>query len=153
MIKRIGLLVMVGIIGSCGKNECSVNCALIFPELYFKIVNSAGTNLVCGPGKIYNLSDIKVRSNVANVLVTDSITLNGDASNSQTAIALITNNLSAKYLIYVNNIKTDSFQCSYQTLPAQDCCPQYNTITQVNLNNVATAYKYPGNTAPVNVVK
>ena len=132
---------------SCGKNECDSNCDSIFPEINFKIVNSSGQNLTCGPNKIYSSDKIAVRSLIQNVLVDAEKVFSGDSSSAATGILFVPASLSSQYYLYINNIKTDSFQLSFQLQEGKtECCPSFYKTTSVKLNNTAV-------TIPFNVVK
>ncbi len=132
---------------ACGKNECNSNCDSFFPEISFKIVNSSGQNLTCGPNKIYTSDKISIRSYVQNVLADADKAYSGDSTSAATGILFVPASLSSQYYLYINNIKTDSFQLAFQLKEGKtECCPSFYQTTSLQLNNVAV-------TIPFNIVK
>ncbi len=132
---------------SCGKNECDSNCDAVFPEVHFKIVNSTGQNLTCGPNKLYSSEKVAIKSYENAVLVDATKAYAGDSSQASTGLVFVPASLSTQYYLYLNNVRTDSFQLSYQVNQGKsDCCPTFNSITSIKLNNAAV-------TMPFSVVK
>ncbi len=129
---------------SCNeKNECSGNCDTVFPELIFKIVNSGDQNLTCGPNKIYTSDKIQFKSVLSGTLTDEAKTFSGDSTSAATGIVLITSGLSSQYYLYLNNVKTDSLQFTYQTFAGKtECCSNYHRVTQVKLNNALITSPY-----------
>lgn len=153
-MKYLSLIFFVFIIFSCGKNDCDAACDPVLPPVNFKIVNASGQNLVSGPNKIYSLIQINIRSFVGGTLTTDSLSFNGDTTLAATPLVFTATSNKPQYFLYINNIKRDSFQVSYQIKDGKaECCPQFTAITELKLNNVVTSYISPGNNTPVNVVK
>lgn len=136
-------------------SDCAGVCTPIYPDVVFRIVNSGGQNLVSGPSKAYTSDKISIKYLASGVLTNEAFTgFNGDSTLASTSLVFNTSALSSQYYLYINNVKTDSFQVVYQpNAPADDCCPGYNSITSLKLNNVNTTYVAPNPPAPVSVVK
>lgn len=158
-MKKIVTGMMVGIvlllIHSCGKNDCNGNCYPVVPTVKFRIVNSSGVNLLCGPGKTYTSDQVKVMFRPPGASVDSSIYMRFYDDSAYTTSGLsFPSNIVEKFYLYINNVKTDSFQVSYQfNEPQQSCCPGYTSISQLKLNNTVTTFVNPGNVPPVDVVK
>lgn len=152
LLKGLFLFLIIAGIGCA--NTCDSTCDLIFPEVSFKIVNGADENLIAGPNKIYTSNRIKIKSLIGNNLTDATIFYVGDSTQASGAINFSASSLSDTYFLYVDDVKTDSFQVTYQSFEGKsDCCPAYNTITSLKLNNVSTNYVFPGNSTPVKVVQ
>lgn len=141
---------------SCGKtDDCADLCDPVYPSVKFFIKNSGGQNLVCGPDLIYTIDQIKVKSQVSGVLTDSQVYIDGgDTTNAATGL-VFSARLGAQYYLYINGLLTDSMQINYQTNnPSRKaCCPNYNSITSLKLNTVATSYVFPDNTSSVIVTK
>lgn len=135
-------------LSSCNNKGCdTVSCDGIFPDITFKIVNSSGQNLTCGPNKIYTSDKFQVKTFFGGNYFDQPKTFNGDSTQAATPIVFSASGLSSQYFLFINNIKTDSFQVTYDAFPGRsDCCPSFNKITQIKLNTVTA-------TMPFNVVK
>lgn len=132
---------------SCGKNECDSNCDSIYPEIIFKIVNGSGQNLTCGPNKIYTSDKIAVKSYIQNVLTNAEKAFAGDSTVATTGLVFVPADLSSQYYLYINNIRTDSFQLGFQFQEGKtECCPSFYKNVSVKLNNTVVS-------VPFNVVK
>ncbi len=132
---------------SCGKNLCDSNCDAIIPEVYFKIVNASGQNLTCGPNKIYSSEKLAIKSYVNTVLTDATKAYVGDSTQASTGLVFVPASLSTQYYLYLNNVRTDSFQLTYQMLDGKsDCCPGFYSISSIKLNNGVV-------TMPISVVK
>ncbi len=141
---------------SCSRDsDCAGVCTPIYPDVVFRIMNSSGQNLVSGPSKAYTSDKISIKYLASGVLTNEAFTgFNGDSTLASTSLVFNTAALSNQYYLYINNVKTDSFQVVYQSnAPSSDCCPGYNGITTLKLNNVNTTYVAPNPPAPVSVVK
>ena len=132
---------------SCGKPSCGSTCNNVFPEITFKIVNTSGQNLVCGPNKIFNTNRVQIKAVIMGILTDMEKTFTGDTTLATSQVLFITGSVSNQYYLYLNNIKTDSFQVTYlSNYGKSDCCPDYYTISQIKLNNSVV-------TVPFNVAK
>jgi hypothetical protein len=139
-------------IAGCGENDCGGNCNQVFPEVNFKIVNAGGANLLCGPAKVLHSGQVDVRSLEGGTLVNATKNFNGDSTSANTGIVFVAQ-LNTQYYLYVNNIRTDSFQVSYQRFDPSECCQAYHTITELKWNGITTAYTYPGNTTAIAIIR
>lgn len=142
------MTVFAAIASSCSNSACdTVSCAAIFPAINFKIVNSSGQNLTCGPNKIYTSDKYQVKIFAGGVFYEQIKSFDGDSTLASTGIVYTASSLSDKYYLFINNVKTDSFLVSYGVSQSNsDCCPSTNQISQIKLNTTAV-------TIPFNVVK
>lgn len=156
MKKQLSRILALGVLATtlhgCGENDCGGNCNQVFPEVNFKIVNAGGANLLCGPAKTLHSGQVEIKSNEGGALVNATKNFNGDSTSANTGIVFVAQ-LNTQYYLFVNNIRTDSFQVSYRRFDASECCQAYNTITELRLNGNITSYTYPENTAAVNVIR
>lgn len=148
-----GLVLGIMLLGSgCGKNTCDGACDPIFPEVSFRIVNSAGQNLLCGPAKVLHSGQVRVTFNESGTLREAPQVFSGDSTAVSTGLTFVTQ-LAAEYYLEVNGVRTDTFQVAYRRMDASECCQAYNTITELRLNGAVTSYTFPGSTTPVDVIR
>jgi hypothetical protein len=151
-VKTFLLFSVVCIFYSCGKNSCDTVCDVPYPEIIFTIENNIGQNLASGTNKIYTSDKIKIKYLEGGVLTetekkyTSNDTGTTSISNS-TGILFLPASLSSQYYLYINNVKTDSFQLAYQKFDGKtECCPAYYKSSSLKLNNTPV-------TVPFKVIK
>ena len=139
---------------TCNKADlCDGRCDPLFPEVNFMLVNSAGQNLTCGTAKQYSLDKVRLTALSGGTTIEIPLGYTGDSSLSVTNIVFSVALYSQVYLS-LNNVKTDSFQLAYEHRDGRvQCCPDYEALISLKLNNVLTPYVFPGTSDLVKIVK
>ncbi|MBX9784034.1 MAG: hypothetical protein K2X48_12160 [Chitinophagaceae bacterium] len=131
-------VISVFILGGCGKNCRDASCPNIAPAFFaFRITNAAKKDLLTGPAKVYDSSQLLISARRFNSSALEPVTR--VFSYSGDTLALAGFNVRETYSVYylkLNGITTDSFFFRYNK-NATACCDLSNfTFNQFNTTSV-----------------
>ena len=150
----VSSVLVFSILGSrCGGADCSrTDCGNpVFPTFSFKLVSSAGKDLIGGSAKIYDTANVKVLGKLASTGSSEQIkrTFLVVADTNYHIGFTVSKNYSA-YYVQLNNTITDSLFFSF-TLKQTDCCDKsYFSFSKHNSLDITPPVQLPyGNYAIV----
>ncbi len=125
----------------CGRTDCGNP---IPPGFSFRLVNSAGRDLIGSPAKIYDSANVKVLGKrtatgaVENIrrayqIVADTIYLAGFTVTKDYSV----------YYISINNTVTDSLVFGYNNRQTECCDNSYFSLNKVNTADIAPPLALP----------
>lgn len=144
LLLSICVVFVIGMAG-CGNNCRDVNCIDPVPAFFgFRMVNTAGKDLLTGAFKQYDSSQLRIRAKQKNSSSINNIDrfFNYSGDTSAYSVFIVTDNYEVYYL-QLNGTTTDSFYFNYNK-NATDCCDlSYYSFNRVNSTSV-TPIKLPG---------
>jgi hypothetical protein len=149
----VSSVLVFSILGSrCGGSDCArTDCGNpVFPNFTFRVINSAGKDLVVGPSKIYDTSGLKILGKLASTgsveNVKRTIQVFGDTS------CFTSLSVSKSYSVYylsLNNTVTDSLFFTYTSKQTECCDMSYFSFTKRNSADITPPLSLPYATYPI----
>jgi hypothetical protein len=135
----------------CGSDCARTDCGNpVFPNFTFRLLNSAGKDIVAGPAKIYDTSNVKILG---------KLTSNGSVENIKRIHQVIGDtscftvfSVSKNYSVYylsLNNTVTDSLFFTYIPKQTECCDNSYFSFTKRNTADITPALALPYATYPI----
>lgn len=131
----------------CAREECDLPPA---PTFAFRIVNNSNTDLLVGPGKMYDTAQLKITARRISTGLTENIkrlyiiTKNAAGTDDSTAVAGITVNTNySVYYLSLNNIVTDSLLFGYTKRMSNCCDLSYYFLSRVNTTEISGGMALP----------
>ena len=149
MIQKYGsfliLIAATVLITGCGKNCRDENCPnLAIPGFLFRIQNSAGKDLLTGPFKQYDTSEIEIFGKRLTDGGLDPVRrkFNYIASDESITVYFVASTTYEPFYLKIKDVVTDSFYFGYR-LNVTACCDQsYYFLKRVN-NNTNVSVSLP----------
>lgn len=124
----------------CGKNCRDASCPTVVPAFFaFRLTNSADKDLLAGPAKLYDTSQVRIRAkrNTGSIEAVNRVfTQSGDT------LVLTGFNVSQDFSVYylqLNGVTTDSLYFQYNK-SVTDCCDLSNfTFNRFNTTSITPA--------------
>lgn len=145
-------VVLMSVIGmSCG-NDCGrTDCGNpIPPGFSFRLVNSAGRDLIGSPVKIYDSANVKVLGKRAATGAVENIRRAYQVVADTTYIAGFS--VSKDYSVYyisINSSITDSLVFGYNNRQTECCDNSYFSLNKVNTSDIAPPLALPQSGYPI----
>ncbi|MFT3844401.1 MAG: hypothetical protein QM725_05065 [Lacibacter sp.] len=143
----IGVLIVgtAYLINGCGKSCKGVDCPnLNIAVFMFRITNNSGKDLLIGPAKIYDTTQLKITAKNKQTGTLQNVPPNfyttGDTSLTTT---FSVSNVNTVYYLSLNNVVTDSMFFTYKYL-VDDCCDRsYYYMNRFNTTDLTTTVTLP----------
>lgn len=149
----VSSVLVFSIVGSrCGGTDCArTDCGNpVFPNFTFRLLNSAGKDIVAGPSKIYDTANLKILGKLATTGLVENVRrihqVIGDTSCF--TVFSVSKNYSVYYLS-LNNTVTDSLFFTYNSKQAECCDNSYFSFTKRNTADITPALALPYATYPI----
>ncbi|RXK58073.1 hypothetical protein ESA94_18845 [Lacibacter luteus] len=155
MIKKLiffSIVIAAVVAGSgCGSDCARTDCGFaVTPVFSFRLLNSAGKELLSGPYKQYDTANVALKAkrvdNGAVETIRRNIIIVAD-TNYLTSFGV--SNTHSVYYISVNNTITDSLVFSYNRKETDCCDMSYYSLNKVNTSAVSPPLSLPYHNYPI----
>lgn len=149
----LGTVVVAAVVAGtgCGSDCARTDCGnAVLPIFSFRLLNSSGKELLSGPAKQYDTTNLAVKAkrvdNGAIENVRRNVTVVAD-TNYLTSFGVSTSY--AVYYISINNAITDSLVFNFNNRQADCCDLSYFSLNKVNTSAVSPPLSLPYHSYPI----
>ena len=142
MQKYVSFLILVAttvLITGCGKNCRDENCPnLLPPGFLFRIQNSAGKDLLTGPFKQYDTSEVEIYGKRLTDGGEELIRrkFNYNASDESMSVYFLATTTYEPFYLKIKGVVTDSFYFGFRMNVTACCDESYYFLKRVNSNTI-----------------